>query len=399
VPVSPRISTVESVGAPSHGTLSATGGGAWRYEPDPGFLGRDSFDYVLRSSAGNEQSFATTIDVVTGVVAEYWYGLSGSSLSVLESDPRFPDSPDESVRLPSFELPKDHAGSYGARVRGFVVPPTSGDYTFWIASDDEGVLLLSTDDAAAHAVRIASVPGYTGWRQWTRYPEQRSVKIPLVAGRRYYLEARMKEGGGGDHLSVAWSGPGVCGPQPIAASASVEYAVAQSTCPARPRSSCAAATKSQVQMLAAVDARGGRLLWKWDKGTAAVADFGSPAATTTTTICAWDDRGLIESAIVSPAGTCGTRPCWKSTSRGYSYVDKAGAADGVGKLKLLGSATPGKGAVQVDARGTAVAPSLPVQGTLVVQVANDANTNCFGATYPAASAKASTATQFKSQAR
>jgi len=393
------VATVVSVGAPSHGTLEAQGDGTWRYRPEPGFVGSDSFDYVLRSSAGNEQSFAAAIDVVTGVVADYWYGISGSSLSSLESDPRFPGSPDESVRLTSFELPKDRAGSYGARVRGFVVPPTTGLYTFWIASDDQGALLLSPDDSASNAVRIASVPGYTSWRQWTRYAEQRSAKVPLVAGRRYYLEARMKEGGGGDHLSVAWSGPGLCGPVPVPASASVEFATPQSSCPSVPRVGCAAAPKSQVLLGAAVDARGGRLQWKWDKGTASPADFGAPTTTTMTTVCAWDDRGLVESAVVPPGGTCGTRPCWKSSTRGHAYADKARSIDGVGKLSLLGSAVPAKGSVQVDARGAAVSPPLPVEGTLVVQVANDANTNCFGATYPAASAKTSTATQFKAQRR
>lgn len=393
------VATVVSVGSPAHGALVGQGDGTWLYQGSPGFVGRDSFDYVLRSSAGNEQSFAATIDVVTGVVAEYWHGIPGTTLSALEADPRFPGSPDESVRLASFELPRDRGGSYGARVRGYVVPPASGEYTFWIASDDEGVLLLSPDDAAAHAAPVAAVPGYTGWRQWTRHPEQRSAGIPLVAGRRYYLEARMKEGGGGDHLSVAWSGPGLCGPRPIDAAASLEYAAPRSSCPARPRATCAAAPKSQVQLLAAVDGRGGRFLWKWDKGTAAPADFGSPAATTTTTVCAWDDRGLIESAVVPPAGACGTRPCWKSTTRGHAYTDKARRADGVGRLKLLGSTTPGKGAVQVDARGAAVAPTLPVRGALVVQVANDANTECFGSIHPAGSAAVSTATQFKAQVR
>ena len=30
----------------------------------------------------------------------------------------------------------------------------------------------------------------------------------LTAGKRYYFELRHKEGGGGDHFSVAWEGPG-----------------------------------------------------------------------------------------------------------------------------------------------------------------------------------------------
>ena len=39
------------------------------------------------------------------------------------------------------------------------------------------------------------------------------MKIPyaikLEAGKKYYIEAHMKEGGGGDNLSVAWQGPGI----------------------------------------------------------------------------------------------------------------------------------------------------------------------------------------------
>ncbi|MFM7142524.1 MAG: M60 family metallopeptidase, partial [Alphaproteobacteria bacterium] len=339
--------TIESVGPPAHGTLVDLGAGRWRYAPEPGFVGSDSVPYVLRSSAGNTQSFEAEVDVVSGVVAEYWYGISGTSLSALTSDPRFPSHPDDTRRLASFDLPRDFAGSYGARVRGWIVPPATGAYTFWIASDDNGALLLSSDDTAGHAVQVASVPGYTGWQQWTRYPEQRSAPVQLVAGRRYYLEARMKEGGGSDHLSVAWSGPGVCGPQPIAARSTRELVEPQSTCPARPRTTCARTAKSKVKLQASVDAAGGRLTWTWDKGTATLAEFGAPDATGTTTICAYDDRGLVESAIVPPAGTCGTKPCWKASKSNYSYADKAGTRDGVVKLKLAGSATPGRGGVQV----------------------------------------------------
>jgi hypothetical protein len=33
--------------------------------------------------------------------------------------------------------------------------------------------------------------------------------VNLVAGQQYYIEAFAKEGGGGDNLAVAWSGPGI----------------------------------------------------------------------------------------------------------------------------------------------------------------------------------------------
>ena len=39
-------------------------------------------------------------------------------------------------------------------------------------------------------------------------PSQQSAIITLQQGQRYYIEALQKEGGGGDHLVVAWKKPG-----------------------------------------------------------------------------------------------------------------------------------------------------------------------------------------------
>ncbi len=64
--------------------------------------------------------------------------------------------------------------------------------------------LLSTDESTEHKVRIANVDDWTSSRQWERYPSQKSKPITLVAGRKYYIEALHKEGGGGDNLAVAW---------------------------------------------------------------------------------------------------------------------------------------------------------------------------------------------------
>jgi hypothetical protein len=51
--------------------------------------------------------------------------------------------------------------NYGQRVRGFVVPRTNGNYTFWIASDDTSVLLLSTNENPAGKAVIAYVSSWT----------------------------------------------------------------------------------------------------------------------------------------------------------------------------------------------------------------------------------------------
>ena len=84
----------------------------------------------------------------------------------------------------------------------------TGSYTFWIASDDQSELWLSTDDNPLFKVRIASVPNWTDSREWNKFPSQKSAAITLTAGQRYYVEALQKEGGGGDNLAVGWAKPG-----------------------------------------------------------------------------------------------------------------------------------------------------------------------------------------------
>ncbi|MGI9239832.1 MAG: CotH kinase family protein, partial [Verrucomicrobiales bacterium] len=66
-----------------------------------------------------------------------------------------------------------------------------------------------TDDQRSNRTRIAHVPSWTSSQQWDKFPEQQSAPITLQAGGSYYFEALQKEGGGGDNLAVAWSGPGV----------------------------------------------------------------------------------------------------------------------------------------------------------------------------------------------
>jgi hypothetical protein len=53
----------------------------------------------------------------------------------------------------------------------FILPkaPETGDYRFYIASDDSSELRLSTDDTKVNARRIARVPGHTNPKQWNKY--------------------------------------------------------------------------------------------------------------------------------------------------------------------------------------------------------------------------------------
>ncbi|HEX5218094.1 MAG TPA: LamG-like jellyroll fold domain-containing protein [Verrucomicrobiae bacterium] len=135
---------------------------------------------------------------------------SGNLVSDLTSNARFPRDANWEKIQTRFDSDRNRAASYGSVMRGYLIPPLSGNYTFYIASDDNSALLLSASTNPAAAVQIAAVSGSGNWTdpyQWTKYAIQRSTPRALVAGQAYYIEARHKEGDGGDHLSVAWVGP------------------------------------------------------------------------------------------------------------------------------------------------------------------------------------------------
>lgn len=153
--------------------------------------------------------FLATIPIRAGsITREVFLDIGGESLRDLTNSPAYPDSPSFVETLTDFfEAPTDQFDSYGQRIHGYLVPPVSGNYRFWIASDDNGALYLSTDESPNQVRLIARVPEWTSSREWDRFSEQRSTLINLQADKAYYIQALMKEGGGGDNLAVRWLRP------------------------------------------------------------------------------------------------------------------------------------------------------------------------------------------------
>ncbi|MDQ8181858.1 DUF1800 family protein [Pelagicoccus sp. SDUM812005] len=143
-----------------------------------------------------------------GVLREVWSNIEGSGIQNLLSSPNYPQAPTLRDALSDFGSPVNFASHYGTRLRAYLKPTQSGEYTFWIQGDDNCVLYFGSDGTASTAELIASVPGYTSSSEWEKYPEQRSPTIALTAGQSYYLEALHKEGSGGDFVNVHWELPG-----------------------------------------------------------------------------------------------------------------------------------------------------------------------------------------------
>ena len=144
------------------------------------------------------------------LLKQSWYNIGGVTLDDLRSQVQFPDNPDSISFINKFEVPVNAANQYGVKVSGWLIAPETGNYIFYIASDDNGELWLSTDSLPQNLRidPIASVPDWTDSQQYDKFPEQTSESIYLEAEKKYYVEALFKEGVGGDNLSVAWKLPG-----------------------------------------------------------------------------------------------------------------------------------------------------------------------------------------------
>lgn len=154
------------------------------------------------------------------VVYEQYAALGGNDLTTLTGSPDFRLQPDHSAGLTQLEAPVNQGSQFGSRIWGVLTPRVSGVYRFHLAGDDQAELRLATgptpSDFEAGEV-LARVEAWTGFREWDKYNTQQSIPVYLEAGASYFIEASHKEGGGGDHLSVAWSGPESGTPEVIGA--------------------------------------------------------------------------------------------------------------------------------------------------------------------------------------
>ncbi|MBL7744538.1 MAG: PQQ-dependent sugar dehydrogenase [Chitinophagaceae bacterium] len=137
-----------------------------------------------------------------------WNNITGGAVSNLTSNPNYPNNPSSSGTLTTFEIPLNSGNNYGMKVYGYICPPSTGNYVFWIASDNSAELWLSTTSSPANKVRIAYNTSSTNSRQWNKYSTQKSATIALTANTKYYVEALMKESTGNDNMAVGWAKPG-----------------------------------------------------------------------------------------------------------------------------------------------------------------------------------------------
>ena len=127
-----------------------------------------------------------------------------------EPFPSYPYRPAGRDIRTSFEAPSNWGEYHLTRMQGYLHPPVTGDYTFWIASDNSSELWLSADDSPSEAKKIAFIKSgdWVNQHEWNRYASQKSETIRLSADKTYYIEAIAEQLLLDENLAVAWQPPG-----------------------------------------------------------------------------------------------------------------------------------------------------------------------------------------------
>jgi hypothetical protein len=177
----------------------------------------------VKDQAETQNSLAVTTSyfraplLTSGVMEwDYYYPVTPQAVVSLLSAPNYPFGPNTNASTTIFDTdqitggdlnnvpPFGSAGdNYGDSLSGWVTPTVSGQYYFFLASDDASELYLSTDSNPATAVLIANE---TGCCHGFQEPPAATTSglISLNAGTSYFIQALHTEGGGSDYVKVAW---------------------------------------------------------------------------------------------------------------------------------------------------------------------------------------------------
>lgn len=141
-----------------------------------------------------------------GLVRSILEGVSFTGVTNLVADSRYPLHSNWKNMTTAFES-SDTAAEQGSWLSGYLVPPETGDYRFFIASWGQAQLFLSSDESPSKKQLIAEEPYYSVRGDWSVRSDgsKASGPISLEAGKRYYIELIHLRS---EYSGVAWQRPG-----------------------------------------------------------------------------------------------------------------------------------------------------------------------------------------------
>lgn len=165
-------------------------------------------DYVLVATARGLRPGRSTpfgVGPGSGLLREWWFGLARLATADLNTLTVPPTG--REILGKAFEVRFVPVTNYAARLRGYIIPPLTGQYVFWLASFNSAELQLGTNAASESKRTIARVTAKTPYAKWPHTNEAQSEPLILQAGTRYYIEVVQKQSTGSTYLSVRWRLP------------------------------------------------------------------------------------------------------------------------------------------------------------------------------------------------
>jgi hypothetical protein len=148
-----------------------------------------------------------------GIARDWWTNLKDLSLMNLDNPTEPPTG--RAIVTGAFESPVNLATNFAARYQGFLIPPVSGPYKFWIDGEGVSELWLSPDATPAKKAKIAEVNRGTPYVKWPHTHESASAPVNLEAGKHYDLEVLQQQPSGSTQLAVRWQLPTGAEERPI----------------------------------------------------------------------------------------------------------------------------------------------------------------------------------------
>ncbi|MCK4565656.1 MAG: hypothetical protein KAU94_13385, partial [Verrucomicrobia bacterium] len=145
---------------------------------------------------------------------ERWNGIGGTHILSLVGSSRFGNEPDERSWVATTEYPNNSGDNYGIRMRGTITVPVDGTYTFWLTADDSAQVWLGDTESPYRRKLILDLESWTSYRDLTN-PKVHGIPVMLTSNQTCYVEILLKEGGGGDHVTLWWTRPGETEPEII----------------------------------------------------------------------------------------------------------------------------------------------------------------------------------------
>src|SRR6185369_13705390 len=83
-----------------------------------------------------------------GISYAIYTNINGTLVSALTNHSSFPHDPAWEKQITSFETNSNLGNNYETMIRDYLLPPTTSNYTFYVANTDNGELWLSSSTNA-----------------------------------------------------------------------------------------------------------------------------------------------------------------------------------------------------------------------------------------------------------